>query len=207
MYPSRPEPYIKLWYYYYSMKSYNFALSVAEAAFLKLAEISGEYEVITNLNYAKSLFKMEKFRSCFELLQMMYTQNSQFLVYLYHYGRLCLKSKDPLFLGTAVGALEECLKICSHYRYGIIYYWLMTGYLAGNDKVQGYYYAKSGIPVLTSIIERLSQSSHNRNHEKKVSFKLNEMKNLVKEMHMEMLNIEILDKILNKLDEKKAEEA
>ena len=208
VYPSRPESYIKLWYHYYASKSYSLSLSVAEAAFLKLAESAGEYTVIINLNYARSLFKMEKFRSCFELLQMMYTQYSQYSVYLYHYGRLCLKSKDAVFLGSAVGALEECIKICSEYRHGGIYYWLMVGYILGNDKVQAYSYAKTGIQILTGLADKFSGGSFvEKSYEKKVIAKMNEMKDIVKDMHIDILNMEMLEKIIDNFQPSKLEEA
>ena len=208
LYPSRPEAYIKLWYYYYSSESYGLSLSVSESAFLKLAQSSGEYTVIINLNYARSLFKMKKYRSSFELLQMMYTQYSQYSIYLYHYGRLCLKSKDSVFLGSAVGALEECLKICSEYRYGSIYYWLMIGYLMGNDKVQAYNYAKAGTKILSCIVDKfIGNVFQEKSYEKKIIAKLNEMKNVLKDMHIDILNMEILDKIIDNYDKNKLEEA
>ncbi|OMJ83637.1 hypothetical protein SteCoe_15361 [Stentor coeruleus] len=204
---SRPEAYIKLWYFYYSTKDFISSLSVAETAFLKLAESSAEYSVIINLNYARSLFKLEKYRSCFELLQMMYTQNSQYSVYLYHYGRMCLKSKDSVFLGSAIGALEECLKICNFYRHGSVYYWLMIGYMTGGDKVQAYKYAKAGIGLLTNTIEKHGLSFGDKNYEQKVVHKINEMKNVAKDLHMDILNMEILDKIIENKDQGKYEEA
>lgn len=207
IYPSRPESYIKLWYYYYASKAYSAALEVAEMAFLKLAGSSEEYTVILNLNYAKSLYKMEKFQSAFELLQMMYTQNSQYSVYLYHYGRLCLKSRDKECLGSAVGALEECLKTSSEGRHGNISYWLMVGYSAGNDKFQAYTFAKKGIKHFSSVIGKFS--SHcifNKALEKKVMGKMNEMKNLVKDMHIGVLNMEMLESILENFEINKLEE-
>lgn len=207
-YPSRPEVYIKLWYHYYSSKLYPEAISVAETAFLKLAEYSGEYSIVINLNYARSLFKMEKYRSCLELLQMMYTQNSQHSVYLYHYGRMCLKSKDTLFLGSAIGALEECLKTCGEYRHANIYYWLVEGYLMGNDKVQAFNYAKVGIGILSVIVDKSAEYSYAEKpqHRKNLN-RLNHMKTIVKEMHIDILNIGVLEKILSNYDKKNAEEA
>lgn len=205
-YPSRPESYIKLWYYYYSGQNYKSALDVAENAFLNVGETCGEYSAILNLNYAKSLFRLGNLRKCFELLQTLYRKDSHFAVYLFHYGRMCLKGKDGSFIGSAIGALEECLKMCNESRHPHIYYWLMVGYLDGNDKIKAYEYAKKGASLINLETQKFNLLSH-KPYVKKLMLKANTMKNTIKELHMDILNIEMLTKIIENFDMGQYEEA
>jgi tetratricopeptide (TPR) repeat protein len=205
-YPSRPEGYLKLWYYFYSINDYPNALETAESGFLNINETSGEYQVIINLNYAKSLFKLGRHRKCFELLQTLYRKNSHYAVYLYHYGRMCVKSKDSCFTGSAIGALEECLKICSEFRHPYIYYWLMTGYLSGGDKVKANQCAKIGSGLLNSELHKINTLT-NKTQTKKLLLKVNSMKNVIKDLHMDILHIEMLEKILENYQPALQEEA
>ena len=205
-YPGRPESYLKLWYYYYSVSDYQNALEIAENGYLNISDTSGEYQVIINLNYCKSLFKLLRFRKCFELLQTLYRKNSHFPVYLYHYGKMCIKSKDPGFLGSAIGALEECLKICSESRQPYICFWLMTGYLAGSEKLKAYQYAKTGAGLINTELQKLNTLLQ-KSQTKKLLLKVNQMKNVLKEMHMDVLNIEILEKIIENYNTAQGEEA
>lgn len=205
-YPGRPESYLKLWYYYYSVNDYQNALEIAENGYLNISDTNGEYLVIINLNYCKSLFKLSRFRKCFELLQTLYRKNSHFPVYLYHYGKMCIKSKDPAFLGSAIGALEECLKICSESRQPYICFWLMTGYLAGSEKLKAYEYAKLGSGLINTELQKIN-TLFQKSQTKKLLLKVNQMKNVLKEMHMDVLNIEILEKIIENYDPSQGEEA
>ena len=205
-YPGRPEPYLKLWYYYYSIKDYQNALETAENGYLNITDTNGEFQVIINLNYSKSLFKLSRFRKCFELLQTLYRKNSHFPVYLYYYGKMCIKSKDPGFLGSAIGALEECLKICSEFRQPYIYFWLMTGYLAGSEKLKAYQCAKIGSGLINTELHKINTLSH-KTQTKMLLLKVNRMKTVLKEMHIDVLNIEILENIIENYHPGQSEEA
>ena len=205
-YPSRPESYIKLWYYFYNLQDYQNALDVAEGAFLSISDSNGEYPAILNLNYAKSLFRLGNLRKCFELLQTLYRKNTHYSVYLFHYGKMCLKGKDASFIGSAIGALEECLKMCNESRHPKIYYWLMVGYLSGNDRIRAYEYAKKGANLISSEIQKYNSLAH-KPFVKKLMLKVNVMKNTLKDLHMDVLNIEMLTKIIENFDKSQQEEA
>lgn len=121
--PDRPEAYLILWkYYYYNKKDYESALRISEAAFLKLTNISSDYCVLISLKYAKSLFKQNKHSACFDLLQLEYMKKPLFSVFVFQYGKLCVKFKEASYMGSAIGSLHECLRSCSEDRYGHIYY-------------------------------------------------------------------------------------
>lgn len=123
-YPDRPEAYVKLWqHYYYNVKDFELAFDISFEGLVRVAD--SEYNIYSTLlcvNYAKSCFKMGKLKNCFEILQQKFSENPGYPIFLYQYGRLCTKSEDLSFNGTALGALQECLRICDKNRYGKIYY-------------------------------------------------------------------------------------
>ena len=194
-YSNNPEAYLKLWnYYYYNAHAYKQALEIAETAYVGDVGKSEKYAVIISLNYARSLFKNEKLRNCFELLQLEYTKHSLFTVILYHYGRLCVKGKDPLFLGSGIGALEECLSTCSENRHGQIYYWLTFAYLQAEEKIEAYECAKKGIYLLSHTLDRLD--CIDSDFQKKLTKKINQLQEIMKILHIHIISIEMLEKIL-----------
>lgn len=195
IYPKKPEAYLSLWnYYYYTVKDYKSALEVAEKTFVCEVGKPGKYSVIISLNYARSLFKNEKRRSCYELLQLEYTRHSLFTVILYHYGRFCVKGKDSFFLGSAIGALEECLKSCSENRHGQIYYWLAQAYLQADEKIEAFNCAKKGVSLLSATLDKLK--STDPDFERKLTKKLNLLQDLIKELHIHIFTIEMLDNVM-----------
>lgn len=204
-YPYKPEAYVKLWnFYYYTVKNYKSALETAEKTFICEVGRSSEYSVIISLNYARSLFKNSKLRSCLELLQLEYTKHSLFTVILYHYGRLCVKSKDSLFLGSAIGALEECLKTCSETRHGQIYYWLTFAYLQAEEKLEAYQCAQKGVTLLSGILDKLQciDPSFQRTLTKKISG----LQKIIKDLHIHVINIEMIETVLDDFSEFRMEE-
>jgi tetratricopeptide (TPR) repeat protein len=191
--PKKPEAYLKLWNFYYSTQSFQSSLEIAERAFLNISR-KGDYAVVTCLNYARSLFKVGKVRNCLELLQIEYTKHSLFTVILYHYGRFCIKSKDLNFLGSAIGALEECLNTSSEARHGQIFYWLSKAYLLAEEKIEAFACAKKAIPLLSSFLEKLETSD--KNYENNLNRKLNELKDIMKELHIHLISIDLLERLL-----------
>lgn len=207
--PLRPEAYIKLWhYYYFNLKNYENSLDVIETAFLKLSDISTDYALLVSLKYAKNLFKLGKSRSCFELLQIRYMKTSLYSVYLYYFGRMCVKNADSAVIGSAIGALLECLKVCAESRHGQIYFWLSKGYLLVNEKVSSYNCMRDAIPFLTNLVDKVNESSIDDKHfEKKIFGKINELKEMMKTMYGDMVNYEIIERSLkNDIVENKLEE-
>lgn len=199
----RPEAYLKLWhYYYYHIRDYAKSLNISENAFLN-ANSNANYSVVLSLNYARSLFKAGKVRSCLELLQLEYTKHSLFTVILYHYGRFCVKSKDQHFLGSAIGALEECLNTTSEARHGQIFYWLSKAYLQSEEKLEAFACTKKAIPILSCTLDKME--SEDRDYERSLLRKLNELKDIMKDLHIHLISIEMLEKLLDepplKLDE------
>lgn len=193
-YPKRPESYLKLWNFYYNTsKQYQNSLEIAEKAYVNITRNS-EYSVIISLNYARSLYKTQKVRNCLELLQLEYTKHSLFTILLYHYGRFCIKSKDLHFLGSAIGALEECLNTTSESRHGQIYYWLSKAYLLSDEKIEAFICAKKSVPLLSSCIDKLEPSD--KDYESLLNHKINELKDTMKELHIHLISIDLLERIL-----------
>mmetsp|Transcript_19037 Transcript_19037/g.19030 ORF Transcript_19037/g.19030 Transcript_19037/m.19030 type:complete len:329 (-) Transcript_19037:1005-1991(-) len=193
--PERPEAYIMLWSYYYNKKEYENALAICEIGFLKLTNISCDYSVLISLKYAKSLFKQGKFSSCFDLLQMEYSKFPLFMIFVYEYGKLCVKTQDPHFMGSAIGALLECLRGSSEDRYGQIYYWLSKAYLIAGEKIEAYDYMKKALSLLTTGIDK-GDIAQERLSETKIAVKASELKELMRDMHGQIVNLDIISRIL-----------
>lgn len=115
--------------------------------FLRITDYES-YNILACLKYAKSLFKNKKYRNCFELLQQKFLEHPSYTVFLYQYGKLCTKSEDHTFNGSAIGALLECLRICDKNRYGVIYYWLGNAHMLSRHQIEAYNYYKSALEYL-----------------------------------------------------------
>lgn len=155
--PTRPEAYAMLWEILYKTQpSLEAAQDLMTRAFVRVTESEYDsYILIFSINLAKVYSKLSRFNYAFELLQEKFVQHPQFTVYLYHYGRLCLKASDPLFVSSGIGALVECLRICDQKRYGKIYYWLGRAYLIKGDVLEAY-------ENFSVSLEKLSISSNNK---------------------------------------------
>ena len=138
-FPENPEAYVMLWtvYYHGELRDYSRALDYSERAFVKAAHSDTQlYRPIIALMYAKSLIKTERQKAGFELLQHEYLEHPTYPVFLYQYGRLCIKSGDDTFIGSAIAALLECIRVCTEERLPCILYWLSRAYLQGHYTVQ-----------------------------------------------------------------------
>ena len=124
IYGGRPEAYLKLWeHYYYTVKDYERAEDAAAEAILKVTSNDyHQYYILLSIFLSKALFKLKKIRECLDFLQRKFIENPTYPVFLYHYGRFCTKCEDYLFNGSAIGALNECIRLCDVSRYGLIYY-------------------------------------------------------------------------------------
>jgi hypothetical protein len=68
---SRPEPYLKLWnLYYHQLKDYNKAYDIAESAFIRSVSALdlSAYKIALFIIYAKSLFRLKRYETLFEVL-------------------------------------------------------------------------------------------------------------------------------------------
>lgn len=205
LHPYRPEMYLKLWsYYYYSTLNYESALEIIEKAYLQEIRKSSEYSVVISLNYARSLYKNKKIRSCLELLQLEYTKHSIFTVILYHYGRLCVKSKEQVFLGSAIGALEETLKTCSETRHGQIYYWLTFAYETASEKIEAFHCAKKSIHLLNQKLQE--KHCYDPEYDRRMIRKISALQEVIDEFNFHMMELETFEAVLDDSPPVKIEE-
>ena len=151
-FPENPEAYIMLWnFHYHKAKDFVKALDVSERAFVKAAHYDTQlYRPIIALMYAKSLNKTDRQKACFELLQHEYLEHPTYPVFLYQYGRLCVKAGDNRFIGSAIAALSECIRVCTEERLPCIFYWLSKAYLDGKYYVQAVETMKKALKLLES---------------------------------------------------------
>lgn len=106
-------------------------------------KISVESELLITLLSVKSLYDSENYASCFEILQSEYLGNSKYTGLLYLYGKFVVKSnttekykhtqEQKQFLGSGIGALEECLKSCMPEYHSRIYYYIGLAYNKQNS--------------------------------------------------------------------------
>ncbi|CAG9331649.1 unnamed protein product [Blepharisma stoltei] len=124
--PDIPEAYIVLWeHYYYKQHEYLKSEDLAAEAFLRITDYENhQYYILFCIIYAKSYAQNGKLPNCLELLMQKFNEHPTYTVFLYHYGRICAKSADPSYRGSAIAALEESLRLCNKTRFGKIYYWL-----------------------------------------------------------------------------------
>lgn len=137
---SRPEAYIQLWKIWYEReKRYDLAEDLMTRAFLRVndAEYDG-YIIIFSLNLAKTYSKQKKFNYAFEILQDKFVEHPEFPIFLYQYGRLCAKAENLAFIGSAIGALRECLRVCDEKRHAKINYWLGRAYYFNKQFFESY---------------------------------------------------------------------
>ena len=139
-YSSYPESYVKLWYhYYYNVKDYEQAYDVVSEALLMLTSPEvHQFYILFCFFSAKSLFKLKKIRECIDFLHRKFLENPTYPIFLYHYGRYCTKSEDFIYNGSAIGSLQECIRLCDSSKYGQIYYWLAKAYMLGRQHIDAY---------------------------------------------------------------------
>ena len=134
--PNRILASIKLWQFYRSQASLAFDDNTAENyrdhALAAAENLQHHYSqsttddieapILITLINAKSLYGSEQYESCFKLLQQNFLRNSKYTAFLYLYGKYIIKSNTNLkyvnteeqkqFMGSGLGALEECLRNC-----------------------------------------------------------------------------------------------
>lgn len=149
-YSNRPEAYIKLWYhYYYNVKDYEQADGVmCEAILMITSQEYHNYYILFCAYAAKTLFKLKRIRECLDLLQRKFIENPTYSLFLYMYGRYCAKSDDYMYNGTAIGSLQECIRLCDNGKYGFIYYWLSKAYIQGRQYIEAYETVKLALQYL-----------------------------------------------------------
>lgn len=125
-YPSYPHSYILIWQYYYSRKEYLKSYNIIAECFLKAN--SSHFSNFSNLIfllYTKSLCKLKRFNTALEMLERKYSESSNTLLYLYKFGKICIKSKIKKFRITGISALKEVLRWVKDYPKAN--YWFAVG--------------------------------------------------------------------------------
>jgi tetratricopeptide (TPR) repeat protein len=128
----RPEAYLRLWQVYSESSKHSQALEVATECFLKVTDYPEYFSVIT-LNLSKSNYFLGFTVKSLELLQQKHQEKPTFAVYLYQYGKFCIKTEEDTYLHTGIGALYEVLRNCDKARVGKIYFWLFQAHRKNND--------------------------------------------------------------------------
>lgn len=116
----------------------------------------------------KALFKAGEYIRCFELLQKNYTENPSFSFLLMLYGKYVIKTMymekkqrllavrsgigretmanttgvDSGYLGSGIGALEECQRVCLAERQALISYMIGRAYQLLEMQFKTYEYWK-----------------------------------------------------------------
>jgi hypothetical protein len=126
---NRPEAYFKLWKHFYSSKLFRDSELIAASAFVRVTQLTfSHYFIVFCICYSKSYFQTGKIRGSLELLQQKYMEHRKFGIFLYQYGRLCIKSGEDCYLICGITALEECLRVCDVSLHGKVWFWLGVGY-------------------------------------------------------------------------------
>lgn len=68
--------------------------------------------------------------------------------------------------------------------------------MLANEKVDAYEYMKKAVSILTPGIEKLSESVPDKANDSKTALKVLEMKELMRDMHGHIINIDIINRIL-----------
>ncbi|CDW77883.1 ras-2 protein [Stylonychia lemnae] len=171
----RPQAYLKLWFIYNLNNNNLKALELAEKLFIygtgviQTAEDQDESKASPNvasnivlfrsclitLLYAKSLFKSQELFRCYELLQNQFMAFPWFFSLLYAYAKYVIESDQINYLGSAIGALEECLRSQVKERHSNINYYLGKGYQKMKQPVKVFEYWKQYL--ITSRSNRANQ--------------------------------------------------
>ena len=99
------------------------AEDVAAQAFVKVTSlVYTHYFVIFCISYAKTFYRLRKVREALELLQQKYIEHPKFAIFLYQYGKFCIKNDSEAFLICGITALEECERVCDESLHGRVFY-------------------------------------------------------------------------------------
>ena len=182
--PARPEGYVLLWEVLYRTNpNWDAAEDLMTRAFLRVTENEYDtYVIIFSINLAKVYSKLKKYHFAFELLQEKFVEHPQLSVYLYHYGRLCIKAEDTLFINSGIAALHECLRLCDNKRHGKIFFWLAKASYIQTNLLESSEY-------INSSLEKLTIAS---------SKKSNYLRDILKDIKPRVLRAENIQKMFNK---------
>ena len=101
-----------------------------------------ESQLLVALVNVKSLYENRQFEQCFQLLQSEYLDKSKYTCFLYLYGKFIIKAnsfanndceEQKRYLGSGIGALEECLNSCMPEYHSRINYYIGLAYM-GNQQ-------------------------------------------------------------------------
>ena len=166
--PTTPEAYLKLWHvHYYRLKDYESAMDVIEQALLKATE-QRHFRLLISLRYAKTLFRLRKFDSCFDFLQTAYTEQTGHIGFLYLYGRFAVQIEDVAERIYAINALRETIRLGAKRRRGLAYYWLAKAHLLGRETAEA-----------VKAFQKADLSTHQTRKTREIRSYLSEMSNFI----------------------------
>jgi hypothetical protein len=76
-----------------------------------------EFRLLITIVFAKSLRKAGENMRALTQLQLEYSKAPHFTSLLYLYGKFAITSGLHEFMGSAIGALDECLRQCLPHRH------------------------------------------------------------------------------------------
>jgi tetratricopeptide (TPR) repeat protein len=108
---SYPHAYILLWQHHYSRKEYLKSYNIIAECFVKANDIRfHNFSNLIFILYSKSLFKLKRFTTALEMMQRKYEESENNLLFLYKFGKICIKAKTKKFIITGLSALKEVLR-------------------------------------------------------------------------------------------------
>lgn len=110
-YVAYPHAYINLWHYHYARKEYLKSYNIIAECFVKANDIRfHNFSNLIYILYSKSLCKLKRFTTALEMIQRKYEESDNNLLYLYHFGKICIKCKSKKFIVSGLSALKEVLR-------------------------------------------------------------------------------------------------
>eukprot|EP00347_Sterkiella_histriomuscorum_P002786 403366804 len=149
-----PQAYLRLWNIYSINQQHAKSLELAEKLYIfgtgyaenglansHSKDITIFRSSLITLLFAKSLFLNREYLRCYELLQNEFMAFPQFFSILYAYAKYVIRADEQCqfnYLGSAVGALEECLRSQVKERHPKLYLYLGKAYLKMNQPLRVY---------------------------------------------------------------------
>lgn len=110
-YPSYPHSFILIWHHFYIRKEFLKSYNIIAECFVKANSLHfSNFSNLIFILYIKSLCRLKRFNTALEMLERKYTESENNLLYLYKFGKICIKSKTKKFRIAGISALKEILR-------------------------------------------------------------------------------------------------
>ena len=110
-YVAYPHAYLNLWHYHYARKEYLKSYNIIAECFVKANDVRfHNFSNLIYILYSKSLCKLKRFTTALEMIQRKYEESDNNLLYLYQFGKICIKCKSKKFIVSGLSALKEVLR-------------------------------------------------------------------------------------------------